>query len=149
MDNSLMLRAAMMLAPKKSLMLNVMQTPRNAIVAKKENPTATLLPSAPLPVESLTLNAIQAQANAHHVTQQLTKTAPKPRLHVTKNVQYFHSPNATEPQESAVHVIRALQVVSQLLHATIHALLDQHQVNFTSAAGILPSQNASKIRRVL
>lgn len=144
-----MMRAAMMLAAKKSLMLAVMQTPRNARVAKKENPTATLLPSAPLPVESLTQNAIQAQANAHHVTQQLTKTAPKPRLHATKNAQLCLSPNATEPQESAVHVIRALQVVSQLLHATIHALLDQHPVSFTSAAGIQLFHNASKIRRVL
>jgi hypothetical protein len=57
MVNSQTVRAAMMLAAKKSLMLNVMQPPRNAITALRVLPIATPLPSAPLPVESLTLNA--------------------------------------------------------------------------------------------
>jgi len=149
MDNSLTLRAAMMLAATKSLMLNVMKRPRNAIAAKKEMQVATPLPSALLPAESLTQNAIQAQANAQLVTLRVTKTAPKPRLHVTKNAQLCLSLNATILQESALHVIRAVQVVSHLLHATIHALSDLPLANFICAAGIQLFQNASKIKRVL
>jgi hypothetical protein len=149
MVNSQTPRAAMMLAAKKSLMLNVMKTPRHAIAAMKENQIATPLPSAPLPAESLTQNAIQAQANAHLVTQQLTKTAPKPRLHVTKNAQLCLSLNVTIPQESAAHALRAVQVVSQMLHAQIHAHQDQNPANFGCAAGIQLFQNVSKMKRVL
>lgn len=148
MVNSLTLRAAMMLAAKKSLMLNVTYKPRNATAAKKVNPTATPLPSAPLPAESLTQNAIQAQANAPLATPQLTRTAPKPRLHVIQNAQLCLSLNATERPESALHAIRANQVVSQMLHAKTHAPLDQHLANFTCAAGILLHPNAFKMKRV-
>jgi hypothetical protein len=119
------------------------------MAAKKENPTATPLPSAPPPAESLTQNAIQAQANAHLATLQLTKTAPKPRLHVTKNAQLCLSLNATEPQESALHARRAVQVVSHLLHATIHARSDLNLTSLTCAAGIQLFQNEIKMRRVL
>lgn len=139
--------AAMMLALMKSLMLNVTPTPRNAMNALKENPIATPLPTAPLPATSLTQNAIQAQANAQSVTQQLTMTAPKPRLHVARNAQLCLSLNVTEPAESVNHVRTAHQVVSQMLHAKIHAKLDQLRI-FTLAAGTLQSQNASKMTKV-
>ena len=139
----------MMLAAKKSPMLNVMKVPRNAIAAKKEIQVATPLPSALLPAESLTQNAIQAQANAQLVTLSVTKTAPKPRLHVTKNAQLWPSLHVTILQESAKHVIRAVQVVSHLLHAKIHVNPDLPLTYPGCAAGIQLFQNASNPKRVL
>lgn len=148
MVNSQTKRAAMMLAAKKSLMLNVIKAPRNARTALMETQVATPLPSAPLPAESLTQNAIQAQAHAQSATQQMTKTAPKPRMHVTKNAGHNHSLNATTQQESAKHVRRVDQVVSQMLHAKTHAEKDHNLPCSGNAAGIQLNQNVFKIKMV-
>jgi len=120
MDHSQTNQAAMMLAQRISLMLNVMKTRRNANLAMKEKRVATPLPSAMLPAESLMQSVIQAQVNAILANLKMTKTAHKLRIHVSKNAKLCHSLNATLPQESAAHV-RTVQVVSQMLHAKIHA----------------------------
>jgi len=148
MDHSQMNQAAMMLVQRISLMLNVIKTRRNANLALKEKKIATPLPSVMLPAESLMQSVIQAQVNALLATLKQTKTAHKLRMHVAKNAQLCHSLSATIPQESAVHV-RTVLVVSQMLHAKIHANQDHHQANFMSAAGIQLFQSASKLKRVL
>lgn len=147
MANSQMSQVATNSAQKKSPMLSAIQIPRNAKNAHKETRIATLLPSAPLPAESHTLNVIQPQANALLVNQVPIKTAPKPSQHVIQNAQLCHFQNAIEKQESAIHA-QVVQVVCQLLHARIHAHQDQTQKNHGNAAGIQLLQNVFKTKQV-
>jgi len=137
----------MTLVAKRSLMPNAMTIPRNVTLVKKAVQIATLLLSAlPLAV-SLTPNATQAQANALHVIIKPTKTAPKPRLHATKNALLCLYQNATERQENAVHARRAVQVAYQMQHAKIHAPLFHHST-FTCATGTQLILNACRVKRV-
>jgi len=146
--NSQTPRAAMMLAAKRSLMLNVTKTPRNATAALKAPPIATPLHSAPLLAVSPTVNVIQVQENARAVTQKPTKTAPKQRLHATKNAPSRHLQNV-ELMENAHHAQKEELVASQPLHVIPLANLIHLSESSGCAAGIQLFQNACKIHTVL
>lgn len=109
------------------------------------------LPSALLPAESHTQNAIQAQDNAPSVTQQMIKSALKQRLLVTRNANHRLLSNATTRQESAQNVKEVVPAVSQLLHAKTLAQLDQTHMSHGSATGILQPENhnAYKMNQVV
>jgi len=133
----------MMHAARKLPMLSAMMKKRNVRNALKEMMVATLLHSVPPLVASHTPSATQVPENAHHVTQKQTRTAPKLRMPVTKNVLSNLSQHValTENAQSA-QKDQAPRDVSQLLLVNNHANHTHHHTHQpTDAHGTQPPHN--------